>query len=201
MKSTAMSTPDTYGSKNDSEIDRATGLNGPGAFSQNRILASITPSELASLKSNLKPEELRHGDILSRPHQRIDRVYFPTSGIISLVVELSDGQMIETGMIGRDGVFGGGAALDDKLLLNTSLVQVGGDAFAIGIEHVRALAQTSETFRSVIVRHEQVILSQAQQSAACNASHSVEARMCRWLLRMRDLVGDELPLTQEFLAR
>jgi CRP-like cAMP-binding protein len=128
-------------------------------------------------------------------------VYFPISGFISVVVELSDGSMIETGMIGRDGVLGAGAALDDRLLLTTSLVQVPGQAWAIGMEHVRRLALADEKFRSVLVRHEQVLLAQAQQSAACNASHTVEARLCRWLLRMRDIVGDDLPLTQEFLAQ
>ena len=66
---------------------------------------------------------------------------------------------------------------------------------------MRQLALADEKFRAVLVRHEQVLLAQAQQSAACNASHAVEARMCRWLLRMRDLVGDDLPLTQDFIAQ
>jgi CRP-like cAMP-binding protein len=66
---------------------------------------------------------------------------------------------------------------------------------------VRQLALADAKFRAVLVRHEQVLLAQAQQSAACNASHTVEARMCRWLLRMRDLVGEELPLTQDFMAQ
>src|SRR5712671_7150780 len=139
---------------------------------------------------------------MTRPNERFERVYFPISGFISVVVELSDGRMIETGMVGRDGVLGGGAALDDRLLLTTSLVQVPGRAWAIGIEHVRQLALADEKFRSVLVRHEQVLLAQAQQSAACNASHTVEARMCRWLLRIRDLIqSDEIKLTQEFLGQ
>src|SRR3954465_14349121 len=59
-----------------------------------------------------------------------------------------------------------------------------------------------EPLHSVLIRHEQVLLAQAQQSAGCNASHTVEERMCRWLLRIRDLTGsDEMQLTQEFLAQ
>src|SRR4051794_29160320 len=59
-----------------------------------------------------------------------------------------------------------------------------------------------EPLHSVLIRHEQVLLAQAQQSAGCNASHTVEARMCRWLLRIRDLTGsDEMELTQEFLSQ
>ena len=167
----------------------------------NRILASLSESALKFLARHLEEQELLHGDKLGRPHQRVERVYFPTAGIISLVIELSEGNMIETGMIGRDGLFGAGSALDSKLLLYTALVQVGGRAYVADVEPVRALAAKDEIFRSIIVRHEQLVTAQAQQSAACNASHSVESRMCRWLLRMRDLAGDELPLTQEFLAQ
>jgi CRP-like cAMP-binding protein len=169
--------------------------------SENRLLASLSPETFDQLRPNLISIELKHGAVMTRPNERFERVYFPITGFISLVVELSDGSMIETGMVGRDGVLGAGAALDDRLLLTTSLVQVPGRAWAIGIEHVRQLAFADEKFRSVLVRHEQVLLAQAQQSAACNASHTVEARMCRWLLRMRDLVGDDLPLTQDFMAQ
>ena len=67
---------------------------------------------------------------------------------------------------------------------------------------LRKLAAEFEPLHGVLIRHEQVLLAQAQQSAGCNASHTVEARMCRWLLRMRDLTGsDDLQLTQEFLAQ
>ena len=169
--------------------------------SENRLPASLSPEAFDQLRPHLISVELKHGAVVTRPNERFERVYFPVSGFISVVVELSDGRMIETGMVGRDGVLGGGAALDDRLLLTTSLVQVPGRAWAIGIEHVRQLALADEKFRSVLVRHEQVLLAQAQQSAACNASHTVEARMCRWLLRMRDLVGDDLPLTQDFIAQ
>jgi CRP-like cAMP-binding protein len=169
--------------------------------SENRLLASLSPEAFDQLRPNLISIELKHGAVMTRPNERFERVYFPITGFISLVVELSDGSMIETGMVGRDGVLGGGAALDDRLLLSTSIVQVPGRAWAIGIEHVRQLALADAKFRAVLVRHEQVLLAQAQQSAACNASHTVEARMCRWLLRMRDLVGEELPLTQDFMAQ
>jgi CRP-like cAMP-binding protein len=168
---------------------------------ENRLLNSLSPQTFDQLRPHLASVELKRGVVMTRPNERYERVYFPISGFISVVVELSDGSMIETGMIGRDGVLGAGAALDDRLLLTTSLVQVPGQAWAIGMEHVRRLALADEKFRSVLVRHEQVLLAQAQQSAACNASHTVEARLCRWLLRMRDIVGDDLPLTQEFLAQ
>ena len=110
--------------------------------------------------------------------------------------------MIETAMVGRDGVLNAAPALDGKVSLNKGIVQSAGSAGTIEVNRFRRLANEFEPFRSLLIRHEQVLFAQSQQSAACNASHSVEARMCRWLLFMRDLAGsDDLMLTQEFLAQ
>ena len=110
--------------------------------------------------------------------------------------------MIETAMVGHDGVLNAASALDGKVSLNKGIVQVAGSAGTIEVNRLRRLANEIEPFRALLIRHEQVLLAQSQQSAACNASHSIEARMCRWLLYMRDLAGsDDLSLTQEFLAQ
>jgi CRP-like cAMP-binding protein len=81
-------------------------------------------------------------------------------------------------------------------------VQVPGEATIISPDLLRGIANEFEPFRSILIRHEQVLLAQAQQSAGCNAGHTVEARMCRWLLRIRDLTqSNEIDLTQEFLGQ
>lgn len=81
-------------------------------------------------------------------------------------------------------------------------MQLAGAASVIDVDRLRKIAAEFEPFRSLLIRLEQVLFAQSQQSAACNASHLVEARMCRWLLRMRDLAeGDDLTLTQDFLAQ
>jgi CRP-like cAMP-binding protein len=81
-------------------------------------------------------------------------------------------------------------------------VQVSGTASAVDVDHIRHLGEQSVDFRNTLIKHEQVLLAQSQQSAACNATHTIEARLSRWLLRSRDLVGSEdLPLTQEFIAQ
>jgi CRP-like cAMP-binding protein len=86
--------------------------------------------------------------------------------------------------------------------LQTGVVQVSGAASTISPETLRSIANEFEPLRSLLLRHEQLVLAQAQQSAGCNASHTTEARMCRWLLRIRDLTGsDEMNLTQEFLGQ
>jgi len=165
------------------------------------LLASLPRAVFGTIKPHLKFVELSDGDVLVETGRPIRRVYFPHSGIISLVVELSSGDMIETAIVGRDGVIGAASALDGRISLNRSIVQLGGVVSVIGVERLRALTEANKLIRSIIIRHEQVIFAQAQQSAACNASHTAEARMCRRLLRMRDLVGKRFQVTQQFLGQ
>jgi CRP-like cAMP-binding protein len=129
-------------------------------------------------------------------------VYLPHSGVISLMVSLSEGQTVDVAMVGRDSVVGALAALDGGISLTDAVVRLPGTASIVGVADFRAAADRSAAFRTLLARHEQALIAQAQQSAACNASHSVEARLTRWLLRARDLWDSEtLPLTQEFLAQ
>ena len=170
--------------------------------SPNRLLASLPSGVYSALTPHLKIVELKFGDVVAEAGSAIRQVYFPYSGVISLVVELDVGSMIETAMVGHDGVLNAAPALDGKVSLNKGIVQMAGSAGTIEANRLRQLANEFEPLRSLLIRHEQVLFAQSQQSAACNASHSVEARMCRWLLHMRDLAAsDDLMLTQEFLAQ
>ncbi|MGB8043227.1 MAG: Crp/Fnr family transcriptional regulator [Pseudolabrys sp.] len=170
--------------------------------SPNRLLASLPSNVYSALTPHLKIVELKFGDVVAEAGSAIRQVYFPYSGVISLVVELEVGSMIETAMVGHDGVLNAAPALDGKVSLNKGIVQMAGSAGTIEVSRLRQLANEFEPLRSLLIRHEQVLFAQSQQSAACNASHTVEARMCRWLLHMRDFAGsDDLMLTQEFLAQ
>ena len=170
--------------------------------SPNRLLASLPQNIFAAMEPHLLRVALPFGDVVAEPDQPITQVYFPFTGVISLVVEMSVGEMIETAMVGRDGVVNGTSALDGKTALHRGIVQVAGEAATMRPDPLRKLAAEFEPLHGILIRHEQVLLAQAQQSAGCNASHTVEARMCRWLLRMRDLTGsDDLQLTQELLAQ
>jgi CRP-like cAMP-binding protein len=168
---------------------------------KNFRLNRLEPGVLAQIRPHLSLVELQHNDVLAETHQRIEKVYFPHSGIISCVVELVGGGAIETGLIGNDGEFGASQALDDKVSLNHVVMQVGGAASVISSNHVREFADELPAFRGLLVKYEQFFLAQVQQTAACNAAHTLQARTCKWLLRMHDLVGVDLPLTQEFLAQ
>jgi CRP-like cAMP-binding protein len=170
--------------------------------SPNNLLASLSRSDFELLWPHLRDAELVHETVLARAGDTLDRVYFPHSGIISLVLRLAGGEMIEVAMVGRDSVYGAASALDGRTALNDAIVQLPGAASTIEVMHLRRAAAESAEFRSVLIRHAEFVFVQAQQSAACNATHALEARLARWLLRARDLSGsDNLLLTQEFLGQ
>jgi CRP-like cAMP-binding protein len=168
----------------------------------NFVLTSLSDSDYSLVKPHLKSVELARGTVLYNSGEPIRRVYFPDSGIISSVVELESGQPIEVAMIGRDTVAGGMFAMDGKISLNKGIVQLSGSGWSVDVDKLRAISQQSPTFARSLIIHEQIVFAQAQQSAACNAVHSLEERMARWLLYVRNLIdGDMMQLTQEFLSQ
>jgi hypothetical protein len=107
------------------------------------------------------------------------------------VVGLSTGEMIEAAMVGKNGVVGASSALDGKVSLSRAIVQLGGPALICEPGKLKQAALQSESLLSTIIRHEKTLYAQAQQSAACMAAHDMHSRMCRWLLRARDLAGTD----------
>lgn len=168
---------------------------------KNFLLNRLSSDVLGRISSGLVVVPLAQGEVLAETHARIEKVYFPHTGVISCVVETIGGVAIETGMIGNDGVFGASQALDDKVSLNHVVMQVPGDVSIISSDLLREAADAIPTLRGMLVKYDQFFLAQVQQTAACNALHTVQARTCKWLLRMHDLAGPDLPLTQEFLAQ
>lgn len=171
-------------------------------YSPNRLLAALPAADFERLRPHLKTIELVHEAVLVGAGERLTRVFFPHSGVISLVVSLAGGGMVEVAMVGRDSVFGGSAALIGNISLTDAIVRLPGSASTLEVGVLRVAAEQSIAFRTMLMRHEQALFAQAQQSAACNALHAVEARLARWLLRMHDLAGENhLHLTQDFLAQ
>jgi CRP-like cAMP-binding protein len=167
----------------------------------NLLLASLSRADAAALEQHLKPIRLDQQILLYEAGERINSVYFPTGAIVSLVVVLSTGETVEAAMVGKDGVVGALAALDGKISLSRAIVQLGGNAWKCEVDALKSTALQSHTLLAKLIRHEQTVYAQAQQSAACIASHDIEARLCRWMLRARDLAGsDTLMFTQEFLS-
>ena len=126
--------------------------------SPNRLLASLSSDAFSQIAPHLKVVELKFGDVLAEPGGPIRRVYFPFSGAISLVVELEVGQF-ETALVGHDGVLNAASALDGKVSLNKGIVQMAGSAGAIDVDQLRRLADEIKPFRSLLLRHEQVLFA------------------------------------------
>src|SRR5215213_11562089 len=105
--------------------------------SANIFLRSLPVADLALFEADLRVVELPQGQVLAQPHQLMEKLYFPHSGIVSYVVEMSDGNMIETGMVGRDGVVGALQAIDDKVSPNKIAVQVPGKASVVDMDRLR----------------------------------------------------------------
>src|SRR5882757_4080703 len=121
----------------------------------NLLLDSLSPADTAALHPHLKPVFLDQQKILFDAGQPIDAVYFPTGAIVSLVVGLSTGEMIEAAMVGRDGVVGAAAALDGKISLSRAIVQLGGDAMQCEVNALKTVAMQSQSMLSMLIRHEQ----------------------------------------------
>jgi CRP-like cAMP-binding protein len=169
-------------------------------MSTNQLLQLLSDADLAGLNEHFRTIELQEEEVLAEPGDDIAKVYFPHSGIVSFMVELVDGSVVQTGMVGRDGVVGAAQALDDKKSINKIVVQVRGSASVIERAPLRGLMAAGSAISRVFASHEQFFVADIQQTAACNACHSAKARTARWLLRMRDLVGDDFPITQDYLA-
>jgi len=167
----------------------------------NSFLQSLSHGDFELLRAHLRTVPLPLAKTLFDVGGRVECLYFPHSGAISFVVVLADGGMVEAAIVGYDSVAGTPAALDDAVSLNRAIVQCEGIASVIDMPHAQAAVAASRTLRKTFYLHDQILMAQAQQSAACNAKHEIDARLSRWLLRMRDVTqNDTLCLTQEFIS-
>jgi CRP-like cAMP-binding protein len=168
---------------------------------KNLLLNQFSSDDFKRLEPYFKLTSFSQHSVLFEAEEEIKRVYFPSGAVISLVVALQSGDVVEAAMVGFDGVVGASAALDGRVSLSRGVVQLSGDMIVCSIDGLKSAALQSPKLLSLLVRHEQTVYAQAQQSAACFATHPVEARLCRWLLRARDLSQtDTLLFTQEYLA-
>ena len=167
----------------------------------NKLLASLPRGDFERLLPHLTTVALQQGMVLMESGDEVDQIYFPISGMLSLLAVLRDGKAIETATVGREGVVGAMAGLGLYKSLVRVVVQMPLACSKIAATHFRTVAATSDPVRNLAIRYNEVLLSQARVTAACNALHSIEARFCRWLLQCADRAGSEtVPLTQEFLA-
>jgi CRP-like cAMP-binding protein len=166
----------------------------------NELLAALPQDELEALKPLLRRTELPEGKLLHYTGEPVNHVYFLDSGAAALVVEMRAGETIQTALVGRDGTIGGNAALHNAPALNKAFIQIAGSAHVMAASQLRQFCAVHRTLADLIALENDFLQAQAQQSSACNAVHSLEARLSRWLLRAHELCGPQFSLTQEQLA-
>lgn len=173
----------------------------PTANIKNRLLLALPRRELDPLLADLVHIETRYKQVLIDDESSLDQVYFPNSGVISVIGVYSDGSAAEMATIGREGTTGFQELLGARASGVRLLTQIEGSAMRIKRAAYDAAAKNLPTFRLLMYAHLHAFLHQLMISCACNATHSVKQRLARWLLMMHDRHDDDvLPLTQDLLA-
>ena len=171
-------------------------------LSQNRILAALPREEYERLRSYQKQVHLVQGNILYDAGDHIRHLYFPMSGMVSLLSTTLEGESIEVGMIGNEGVAGLPAILRMDAAPYRVIVQLPGRAVRIRADVLREVFNKGGQLQDLLLKYTHALLTQIAQSAACNRFHTVEERLCRWLLVCYDrLHSDTVYFTQEFLSQ
>ena len=176
-------------------------MNDLSNWPRNRLLLALPTRNLKRLMPELDhircPREL----VLMDVDNSLDHVFFPDSGVVSVLAVYADGSIIEMATIGREGCAGVQAALGARSSSAQLLVQIPGSAARMSrVAFMRAM-QSMPPFRSLMYAYTEVFLEQVMVSVACNGAHSLKQRLARWLLMMRDRSDDDtLPITQDLLA-
>ncbi len=169
---------------------------------QNRLLSSLPRDVQIRLLPRMEKISFGLKQILYDAGQPIAHVYFPLSGVISLLITLKAGETVEVATTGNEGVVGTSLLLGTERSSFKAVCQVTGQALKMRADAFRRSVEEHPELGALVRRYAQALVDQIAQTTACNHVHSVQARMCRWLLMTHDRVGaDEFHLTQEFLAQ
>ena len=174
----------------------------PEDFLANRLLAVLDPEERHRLLRGAKSEPIDAHQVLYAAGREISHVYFPISGVVSLVVKMADADDVEVMTIGNEGVVGIPVILGVASTTMEGLCQIPGRALKVPTRAVVEEIRRTAGLNRLLLRYAEAVMVQIAQHAACNRTHSMEQRCARWLLMARDRVeSDDFPLTQQFLAQ
>jgi CRP-like cAMP-binding protein len=168
---------------------------------ENFLLCSLPPAEHKFLLPYLEPVTFLLGEIVYEPDSRIDYCYFPTNSVVSLIYTMQDGSTAEMGLVGNEGVTGVSVFLGGESSCSRAVVAVAGDAFRLPANRLQQEFAQPGRLQHLLLRYTQALITQVSQTAVCNRLHSVEQRLCRWLLLCHDRKKhSDLLMTQELIA-
>lgn len=171
------------------------------SFHSNQLLAQLTAEDLHLISPHFAVVTLRQGHVVCKAGDEVEHVYFPHDGMVSLLAVMQNGKAIETATVGREGVIGAMAGLGLYSSMVRAVVQLPMVSTRISAARFRHAVAASKAIGRTCIRYNEVLLSQARVTAACNALHPVDARFCRWLLQSADRAESmTVALTQELLS-
>lgn len=171
-------------------------------YRSNALIAGLEPENLNWLSGRLRPVAANRGEVLQRSGEDVDFVYFPTDAVIALGSETVAGETVNLSLLGREGALGVFEACGSGRSYTRATVLVPGIIWSLQAAAYRELFLASSNLRRAIHVYVEILLAEARQSGVCNALHSVENRLARILLELRDKAArDHLPLTQEAMSQ
>lgn len=168
---------------------------------QNHLLCALPLATFERLRPHLQPVTFSTGQTILEANQRICFGYFLTNSIVSLLYTTENGATAEMALVGNDGIVGTPIFLGGESTCARAVVAVAGDAFRIPAAFLLEEFERNPALQRVLLRYVQALITQVSQTAVCNRLHSIEQRLCRWLLLCHDrTVSSELLMTQELIA-
>lgn len=170
---------------------------------RNLLLAALPLEVHDRLARYMRTVDLAHGKVLNRPNEIIDTVYFPLDCLISVTITLLEGRTVEVGAVGNREMVGINAFMGREETSQTEYItQAPGAAVSMAAEPLLAEFDSVKPVRDVMLRYTQAYIAQLSQNVACNRVHTIEQRLARWLLEVRDRLGTEdLSLSHEFVSQ
>jgi CRP-like cAMP-binding protein len=176
-------------------------MNALSNWPRNRLLLALPARNLKRLMPELEHIRCQREQVLMDADSSLDHVFFPDSGVVSVLAVYADGHVIEMATVGREGCTGVQVVLGAKNSSAQLLVQIPGSAAKMSRVAFRRTMESMPSFRGLMYAYVQAFLEQVMVSVACNGAHSLTERLARWLLMMRDRTDDDaLPITQDLLA-
>jgi hypothetical protein len=167
----------------------------------NKLLSLLKPAAYQRLAPKLKRTALRAKDILYKPNQPIHIVYFPETAVICQVTVMKNGDTLETATVGVEGASWISASIGAPSMPCETVVAIGGDALALGIDDLDREMKDNAEFRDVLTQYSHALLIHCMRMTGCTGLHTLEQRCARWILETLDRVSaDRFSITHEFLA-